>query len=365
MLKGRLDGIGWFTHECLKRIVTQHKEHTFYFIFDRKFDEQFIFSDNIIPIVKMPQARHPWLFYLWFEYALPSVFNKIRPDIFLSPDGFLSMKSEVKSVAVIHDLNFEHYPEHLPANITRYYRKNFPEFAKKAKRIATVSEYSKKDIAASYNISIDKIDVVFNGLNEGFRPLSKDEIVAARNKYTAGCPYFVFVGSIHPRKNIINLFKAFEIFKERHSNNFKLVLAGAKMWWTNDMETTLKQMKYKNDVVFTGRAGASELAEIVGGAFAMTYVSFFEGFGIPILESFASNVPLILSSATSLPEIAADAALYADPDSPQLIADAMSELLADKELQRSLVQRGNIRKHEFTWQKSADRLWNCLLKANS
>ncbi len=94
LLKNKLEGIGWFTYETFKRITQQHPEHQFYFLFDRKFDDSFIFSDNIEPIVVSPQARHPALFYLWFEHAVPRVLNKINADIFVSPDGYLSLKDE-------------------------------------------------------------------------------------------------------------------------------------------------------------------------------------------------------------------------------------------------------------------------------
>ena len=365
LLKDKLDGIGWFSFECLKRITTQHPEHQFYFIFDRKFDEQFIFSDNITPIVKPPQARHPWLFYLWFEDALPPVFKQTGADIFLSPDGFLSLSSPVKSVAVIHDLNFEHFPEHLPRHITRYYRRNFPKFARKACRIATVSEFSKSDIAETYGIDENKIDVVYNGVNESFKPLEHKVRQQVRDKYALGCPYFIFVGSLHPRKNLTNLFKAFELFKSRHENNFKLMIAGAKMWWTSDIRKAYEQMKFKDDVIFTGRVNSDELNHLIGAAFAMTYVSFFEGFGIPVLEAFSCEVPLITSSASSLPEITSNAALLVDPFSPVSIANAMSELLSDEMLCSSLIGRGRVQKQNFTWQKSADRLWNCIMKAGN
>ena len=110
LLKDKLEGIGWFSYETLKRITTQHPEHQFYFIFDRPFTDEFIFSYNIEPVVIGPPARHPVLWYYWFEFRLPGLLKKINPDIFLSPDGYLSLKSHFKSIAVIHDLNFIHYP---------------------------------------------------------------------------------------------------------------------------------------------------------------------------------------------------------------------------------------------------------------
>ena len=184
LLKDKLEGIGWFSYETLKRITQQHPEHEFIFAFDRPFDQEFIFSDNITPIILKPQARHPVLFYLWFEHAITKALKTSNADIFLSPDGFLSLSAKTKSIGVIHDINFEHYPKDLPWIITKYYQHYFPKFAQKADRIATVSEFSKLDICEKYNINPEKIDVVFNGASEIFKPIDEKEKQEIKKKYS-------------------------------------------------------------------------------------------------------------------------------------------------------------------------------------
>src|SRR5512138_3271378 len=159
LIKNKLEGIGWFTYESLKRITTRHPEHEFIFIFDRPFDDEFIFSGNITPVVQFPPTRHPLLFYLWFDWMLPPLLKRLKPDLFLSPDGFLSMRTPVKSMTVFHDLNFEHHPGDMPYWYYKYYHHHFPLFAKKAVRIATVSEFSKQDIIGQYGVPADRIDV--------------------------------------------------------------------------------------------------------------------------------------------------------------------------------------------------------------
>ncbi|MCP4551073.1 MAG: glycosyltransferase family 4 protein, partial [Bacteroidetes bacterium] len=114
LIKNKLEGVGWFTHETLRLITVQHPEHEFYFLFDRDYDNDFIFSDNITPIIIGPQARHPFLYYLWFEKSVPAVLKKLKIDLFLSPDGYLSLRSKIPSINVIHDLNFEHHPNDYP-----------------------------------------------------------------------------------------------------------------------------------------------------------------------------------------------------------------------------------------------------------
>jgi len=362
LIKNKLEGIGWFSFETLKRITQQHPEHEFIFIFDRKFDKDFIFSKNIKPIVIGPPARHPFLFYLWFEFSVTKILKQIKPDIFLSPDGYLSLRTKIPSLAIIHDLNFEHYPEDLPWLVKKYYKYYFPKFAKKAKRIGTVSEFSKSDIIKQYSIPKEKIDVIFNGANENFKApteLIKQETLKI---YSKGKPYFIFVGSLHPRKNLSNLFKAFDKFKQTDNSEIKLLIAGEKKWWTQDIENAYKQMKFADDVIFIGRVSEEKLANIIGSALAMTFVSYFEGFGIPIVEAFYCETPVIASNVTSLPEVAGDAALFIDPFSVDSISDAMQKIATDENLRKDLIKKGKIRKQEFSWQKSADLLWKSIEK---
>jgi glycosyltransferase involved in cell wall biosynthesis len=362
-IKGRLEGIGWFSYECLKRITTQHPEHQFYFIFDRKFDEEFIFADNIEPIVAFPQARHPFLYYLWFEHSIPRVLKRVGADLFFSPDGYLSLCSKTPSVNVFHDLNFEHYPEDLPYFERKFYRHYFPKYAHKALRIATVSEYSKNDIVSLYGVDNDKIDVVYNGANESFGPISEPEKQVVRERFAHGAPYFLFVGSLHPRKNLARLFPAFDQFKISDNDSVKLVIVGEKKWWTEAIEKAYNQMNYKDDVIFTGRLPVKDLHQVIASALAITYVSYFEGFGIPILEAFYCHTPVITSQVTSMPEVAGDAAILVDPMSISSIADGMARMANDENLRKSLVEKGIERSALFSWQKSSERLCNTIQKA--
>lgn len=365
LLKGRLDGIGRFTYESLKRITLQHPEHQFYFLFDRPYDPSFIFAGNITPVVLFPQARHPLLFIWWFEISVRRELNRIKPDLFLSPDGYLALSSRIPSLAVIHDLNFEHYPEALPLHISWYYRYFFPRFSRKAVRIATVSEFSKNDIRNFYGISPDRIDVVYNGASEIFQPVDKDTVDQTRGKYTSGRDYFIFVGSIHPRKNIAILLKAFDRFKASAPGSIQLVFAGHRMWWTKDIESAFAEMKHKNDVVFTGRVDREELKNLIGSSIALVLPSIFEGFGIPILEAFECRVPVITSNTSSMPEVSGDAALLTDPFDPDSIKEAMLKVAFSPEIRGELIERGTLRAKHFSWQKTADLLWDSMLRAVS
>jgi glycosyltransferase involved in cell wall biosynthesis len=362
LLEDKLEGIGWFTYETMKRITQQHPEHTFHFIFDRPYSEKFIFSKNVNPVVISPQARHPFLYYLYFEYSIPSILKKINADYFISPDGYMSLSTSVPTLDVIHDINFEHRPQDLPWLTRNYYKHYFPKFARKASRIATVSEFSKRDLSKSYGIKQDKIDVVYNGCNTTYVPASEEEQRKTKYRYSNGRPYFLFVGSINPRKNTKNLLIAFDEFKKSYSNDIKLLFVGNVMWDDSDFKDIYHNMKFKHDVHFLGRVSSSELKNVIASSLALTYVPFFEGFGIPILEAMYCDVPVITSNVTSMPEVAGDAGILVNPNHSYDITESMLSIAKDTNLRNKLIEKGRIQREKFTWDKTSEKLWNSFEK---
>ena len=360
LLENKLDGIGWFTYETLKRITKNHPEHEFFFLFDRKYSSKFIFSNNITPIIINPPARHPFLWYIWFEYSVKKVLKKLNADLFLSPDGYLSLSSKIKQIPVIHDINFVHRPQDLPFLTRKYYNYFFPKYAKKAFKIATVSEYSKQDIIKQYNVTNDKTKVVYNGCNEMYVPISENKKVAIKQRYANAKNYFIFIGTLHPRKNIARLFQAFEKFKSETKSDFKLVIVGTKMFLTKDIEEAYANSNFKDDIIFTGRLSPEDLHHVLASAYAMTFVPLFEGFGIPLIEAMNCDVPVISSNTTSLPEVAGSSALLVDPFKVDEIKDAMIKITTDNDLRISLIEKGRVRKQAFSWDKTADKLWDVI-----
>lgn len=363
LIKDKMDGIGLFTFEMLNIITKQHPEINFYFIFDRKPSADFIFGDNVQPVVLWPKTRHIYLFPFWYQIILKKALRRLNPDVFVATDGMFPLRSNINTLAVIHDLNFEHYPETLPKNVLNYYLKYFPQFAKKATRIATVSEFSKNDIVNTYHIKEDKIDVVYNGANSKFQPISFEEKLKVKTTYTQQQNYFLFVGTLHPRKNILRLLMAFNQFKKVTKSKMKLVLAGKKMWWTTEINAFFEQMEVKSDVVFTGRLSEQELIKITAAAYAITYVPIFEGFGIPLVEAMQCGVPVITSNVTSMPEVVEDAGLLVNPFSEEEITQAMIRLAADENLRKELMLKSIQQATKFSWEKSAQLLMDAIMES--
>jgi glycosyltransferase involved in cell wall biosynthesis len=362
LLKGRLEGIGWYTHQMLERIVRAHPEHEFIFFFDRPYDESFVFAPNVTPVVVHPQARHAVLFYLWFEWSIPAMLRKYKADLFLSTDGLCSLSTKVPTCLVIHDLAFEHYPEHLKLSHRWYLQHYSPRFARKATRIVTVSEYSKIDIAERYRIKPDRIDVTYNGAHNAYKPLTWEEREAVKAEYTGGTEYFVFAGALHPRKNVVALLQAFIKFKKRHRSPIKLIIVGRMAWKFEELAALRETMPFRKDVVWAGYMDVDVLSKVMGAAYALIYPSLFEGFGIPILESLKCGVPAVVSNTSSMPEVAGDAALLVDPTDVSDIADKMGLIYKDEVLRNKLVLAAKEQAAKFDWDTSANQLWDSMMK---
>jgi glycosyltransferase involved in cell wall biosynthesis len=362
LLKDRMEGIGRFTFEILKRITNAHKEHTFIFFFDRKFDKSFLFSDNIIPVLLFPPARHPFLWYWYFEYSVAKSLKKYKADVFVTTDGWLSTKTNVKTLQVLHDLHYEDHPEFLPFFTRKYYQYFFPRFVKKANRIVTVSHFCKMEIIKKYSIDSNAIDVVYNSTRESYSPLSDLEKLKVKNKYTGGKSYFLFIGPIHPRKNLGNAIKAFMEYKNQTNDQIQLIITGAFMWKGFKQRNGVLPTGFANDIIYTGYLNNEELYQLTASAECLLYVSFYEGFGLPILEAMSCNVPVITSNISAMPEIAGESALLVNPNDYLSITEALLKIQSDKGVRLHQIQNGKKNLERFSWDRSSKLFWTSILK---
>ena len=362
LLPNKMDGIGWFTFETVRRIVTQHPEHKFYFLFDRKPDPQFLFAPNVHPVVLFPPSRHPILWYLFFEWSIPYALRKYKIDLFLSPDAYSSLRTRIPKLTVIHDINFEHTPGNLKPSHQIFLNYYSRRYAQQSTRVATVSEYSKQDLIETYQLMPDKIDVVYNGAHEDFRPLSLEQQQQVREQYADGKRYFIFVSTIIKRKNLATLLKAFDQLCQCRQEEMRLIVVGNRVWWKDELQQAYEQMQHRDRVKLIGRASSKELVRLMGAATAMVYPSLFEGFGIPILEAFHAEVPVITSNCTSMPEVAGPAALLVEPTDTEAMCQAMMRCASDPELCQQLISLGRQQRQHFSWDITAHLLWESMAK---
>ena len=359
LLKNKLEGFGWYTYETMLRITQNHPEHEFVFFFDRPYDQKFIFSKNITPVVLFPPTRHPILQIIWFDYVLPRALKKYKCDVFVSTDGYLSLRTNLPQLTVMHDLNFEHNPDDLPKNALKFLKKRFPLFAEKADQLCTVSQFSKDDIVKTYGVPAQKITVTHNGASPVFKVINEEEKTKSRQIFTAGNRYILFVGAIHKRKNVQRLIEAYKTLKLGGKIDQHLLIIGDPMWKSQTVKIDEALIPY---IHFTGHLSLDVLAKIMGSADCLAFVSYFEGFGIPLVEAMQSGVPVLAGNVTALPEVGGDAVLYCDPFSVDSIQEQLHKLLTDETLRKTLIQKGLERSQKFSWDNTATELWRAIEK---
>lgn len=361
LIKNQMEGIGWYTHELMSRIVRSHPEHDFYFFFDRPFHKDFIYANNVHPIILFPPARHVFLIEYWFDIKVKRKLKEIGVDLFFSPDSINMLNPGCKTITSIHDVNFISNPGNFGFLLRRFYSKRTPSTILNSDKIITVSEFSKRDILKHFKLQSEKIVSIYNACRPGFKPLSEIEKTKTKLKYTDGKDYFVFIGGLYQRKNLENLVRAFEIYKLKSNSEMKLLIAGRPMKESAALIQLVQKSPVKKDIILTGRIESDEeVKKILASAFCLTYISVLEGFGMPMVEAMNSGVPIIASNTSSMPEIGGEAALYADPFNIEEIAERMLEMTVKPDLRNKLISLGLEQSKKFDWDKSAAELWKVM-----
>jgi glycosyltransferase involved in cell wall biosynthesis len=370
LIAGKLEGIGWYTHELVQRMAKMYPETEIHLLFDRQPGAQFNYGPNVHAHVLYPSARRPILWYLWFEFAVPAALRRIKPDVFFSPDNYLSLNTKVPTVLACHDLLPFSYPEGIPPVSRWYYQHFWPKYLRKAQHIIAVSETTRREAIQRFQLAEEQITTIYNGCREGFMPI--EAFSRLRQISHLGPPqpipslaqanYFLAAGSIHPRKNLVRLISAFDIFKEQTGLPHQLVIAGRMAWQHDAVGEALKRSKYRADILLTGYVSDDDLQSLTRNACASVYVSLMEGFGLPILEAMQSGVPVLTSNASCMPEIAANAALLVDPNDTEAIAMGLARIAQDDFLRKQLIEFGLQRAKDFSWDSAAEQLFHILVQ---
>jgi glycosyltransferase involved in cell wall biosynthesis len=349
---------GRFVSETLGLITEQHPEHQFIFVSGNAYNREWMRRSNITTVIAAPGRNNPLFLKWWYDYRLAAILKKYKADVYFAADGVCSLRTKIPQCLLVNHISFKHYPHGIPASRLFFLRKYTHRWLQKAKQVITLSEFSKKDIIDNYPGAGDKIKTMHSGVSDIFRPVSDSQRTDTIEKYSDGIEYFLYVGSVQQRKNLINLLKAFSIFKKRQRSGLKLLLAGRSD--DKKFTATLSSYKYRDDVILTGYLDDQVLSKLMASAWALVYPSLWEGSGLTVAEAMRSKIPVIVSQNSALSEIAGDAALYADPHDPSSIAEQMMLIYKDERLRTELIEKGYQRSQEFDWGKTAKQLWAIL-----
>ncbi len=288
-------------------------------------------------------------------------------DVFFSPH-FNIMFSKSPRVLVVHDLSFKYFPEFF--NFRRkiwHFSMGVEKQIKQAEKIIVDSKATKETLKNTFKLDEKKIKIIYGGLEKSFEEIIlsnpqnkvdslKKSFLAKGVKEKYGLPdnYFLYLGTIEPRKNILNIAKAFCLLKEKEEfKNYYLVLAGKNGWLYKKILKDIFNLRCKNDIILTGPILKQEKKFVYLFAKVFVYPSFFEGFGFPPLEAMACQVPVIVSNRSSLPEVVQKGALLVDPYNIGEIAKALEEVVLSDNLRRYLISQANKNIKNFNWKKSA------------
>lgn len=298
-------------------------------------------------------TRRPEVRALWEQTLLPAHLARLRVDVVHSPVNVLPAARLRGHVVTVHDLSFVTYPEGFPPAKRLYQRWLTRLSARRASRVLTDSESTRRDLIAHFGAPPARVETVYPGVTEAYRRPPDAQVRAVRQRAGLSRPYYLHVGTLQPRKNLPRLVEAFAAAKRRGRLPHALVLAGGKGWMYEELLRRVRELGLHDDVMFPGYVDVADLPAWYAGAEALVYPSLYEGFGFPVVEAMACGTPVVCSNVSSMPELAADAAVLVSPRDVQGLADALVRIAGDQELRRSLVERGRARAARFTWEATA------------
>jgi glycosyltransferase involved in cell wall biosynthesis len=299
------------------------------------------------------------------QVHVPYLLLRERPDVYHAPHYVLPPAVPCRSVVTIHDCIHLMFPQYLPNRAAYAYAKALMWSAvRRSDRILTVSEASKRDILHYFNVSPDKIVVVYNAIDERFAvEPSEDDLARVRERYQLDHGFVLYTGNIKPHKNLVRLIEAFEGLRKDGFDDLKLLFIGDEISKFPALRRAVHKHKLHKYVRFLGFVKDDTLAILYRLAAVFVFPSLYEGFGLPPLEAMASGTPVVTSNLSSMPEVAGDAAVLVDPYDPHSIKDGISRVLSDQALREELRARGLVRARDFSWERSVARTRQIYLEA--
>ncbi len=368
LMDKQYSGVSWYTFDLLMEILRQDKANEYILYYNSGHD----ISDRMPKFeqsnVKTINTSYPNKF---FNYILQKIFNWPKldgvvgeVDVFWQPHiNFSSFSNKTKVILTVHDLSFLIFPEFFSWRKSIWHSfMGLKKLINRADKIVAISESTKMDLVNFFPSSKDKIVIVYSGSGNEFRPISSDDakLKQVKDKYGLGEKFILSIGTTEPRKNIAGLIRAFD---QAELEGWQLVLVGADGWKNKELRKKLEERK-KDNIKCLGYIDKEDRPYLYNLASAFSYVSFYEGFGLPVLEAMACGCPVITSNVSSMPEIAGDAAVLVNPSNDNDLAITIKSLSSSEELRRTYSEKGLLRAKNFSWQRTAEEYLSILRSIN-
>jgi glycosyltransferase involved in cell wall biosynthesis len=347
-------GIGTYIRNVLRHLARLDAETEFVLLCrDRDCESLATLGENFRPV-----AESAGNYSIGEQLRVPLALRREGVSLFHAPHYVLPPLVTCRSVVTIHDCIHLMFPQYLPNRLALgYARASMAIASRRATRVITVSESSKRDIVRFFDTEPDKIAVIHNSYDDRFAVEPREEdVVRVRERYQLHDEFVLYAGNVKPHKNLERLIEAFDLVRRRGMDRLKLVLIGDEISKYAALRRAVHRHQLHNYVRFLGYLPEETLAVLYRLAGVFVFPSLYEGFGLPPLEAMASGTPVVTSNVSSLPEVAGDAAVLVDPYSPCAIADGIERVLSDESLRRELRRKGIARAREFSWDQSVRRI---------
>ena len=353
-----------FLYEVLEIIVNRNREHEFIIITESVDVKKFLFGSNVTKVIRRYTLRHPLLLKIWYDIKLPYILKKYQADLFVSFDGFCSLTTRLRQCVLLNDLSL--LPYSFPGNRQHlfFYKHFMDKILRRADVLVCWSDSKRKELMLRYSVKEKKrFCVVYPAAKEIFQPLNEKVKEEVRKEYCDEKNYFIYSGAIQQQNDLLNLLKAFSVFKKRQQSNWKLVLTGSRRQYSKKFLNDLRSYKYRSDVVVAPNENQDDAARLIGSAYALICAASADGSVFPILQALRCQVPVVAADTPAGREIAGDAALYAHPEDPENMADQMMMLYKNESLRTTLIEKGKTAGARYSLDKSAELLWQCICGA--
>src|SRR5665647_2941569 len=361
--KGDAIGVGHYTYQLIRHLLEIDKENEYVLFFDFRVREK--------DVKKFSQPNVKIRFYPFSDYKkyLPGIYNEILGSAILSKEKLdlvhttshtsrIPVSYSGKTIVTIHDLAVYKLDDVFPRFFQAKNKALISLMVSKAEKIIAVSHSIKNDLQAILKCPEEKIQVIYSGFDKRMFEIPEVDRKKILDKYAIKDKYLLFLGTLEPSKNIVRLFEAFKIFKEKNKkdkiiSDYKLVMAGKRGWLAKEYRQIAKDLGLAKDIIFTGYVMGDDLVPLFHNADFFVMPSLYEGFGTTVLEAFATGTPAIVSNVSSIPEITGDAAELVNPMDVQNIAEAMIKLSRNEELKNAYREKGFKQLEKFNWEKCA------------
>ena len=348
-------GIARYAESLARALLTYHgQEHKFSLFYNRDRQVKPLAGLEGIPTRTIYAGYKPWRMAVWLGQLAGIGFNRLLSDaeLFHATEHLLMPLRDIPTVLTVHDLIYHLFPAYHKRLNYWYLNVAMPLFVRRADALITISESSKRDLVRIYHVPEEKITVIYEAASPNFGPVPTEHVAEVKARYGLPERYLLALGTIEPRKNLIRLVEALRSLRQK-DRALSLVIVGSRGWLYQGFFQHLEKLDVPKAVLLSGYVPDADLPAVISGAAAYVLASFYEGFGLPILEAMACGTPVVCSNTSSMPELGGDAACYFDPYNTESMVAAIATVLEDGNLRAEMRERGLAQAARFSWQRTA------------